>query len=82
MRAVQHIIEKYRKITGIEHLTAHTLRHTFGHELVARKVPLDIVSRLMGHTKEDGTPNLQMTTRYTLPDENDLQKAVEEISWR
>lgn len=80
-RAVQHIIAKYRKLTGIEHLTAHALRHTFGHELVVNKVPLDVVARLMGHIKNNGLPNIKMTLIYTQPGEDDLQRAVEELSW-
>lgn len=80
-RAVQHIIAKYRDLTGIDHLTAHALRHTFGHELVVNKVPLDVVARLMGHIKNNGLPNIEMTLIYTQPGEDDLQRAVEELSW-
>ena len=80
-RAVQHIMAKYRKLTGITHLTVHSTRHTFGHELVVRKVPLDVVARLLGHCKNDGTPNIQQTLIYTQPGEDDLQRAVEELSW-
>lgn len=80
-RAVQHIIAKYRRMTGITHLTAHSLRHTFCHELVVRKIPLDVVARLAGHCKADGTPNIQQTLVYTQPGEDDLQSAVEELSW-
>ncbi|QGG46379.1 tyrosine-type recombinase/integrase [Heliorestis convoluta] len=80
-RAIQHIVEKYRKKTEIDHLTCHSLRHTFGHELAQRKIPLDVIARLMGHTKSDGTPNLTMTSRYTQPGEEDLTKAVEELNW-
>lgn len=80
-RAIQHIIEKYRKLTDLDNLTAHALRHTFCHELVQRKVALDIVARLAGHIKNDGTPNIQQTLAYTTPDEHDLQNAVDELSW-
>ena len=81
-RSLQSVIEKYRKLTSIEHLNAHSLRHTFCHELVSRKIPLDVVARLAGHVKNDGTPNIQQTLTYTQPGEEDLQRAVEEISWR
>jgi integrase/recombinase XerC/integrase/recombinase XerD len=64
-RAVQYILEKYRKLTGISHLTAHSLRHSFCHELVTRKIPLDVVARLTGHMKNDGSPNLNQTLVYT-----------------
>lgn len=81
-RAAQLIIGKYRKLTEIEHLTAHSLRHTFCHELVQRKVPLDVVARLAGHCRQDGSPNILQTLVYTQPGQEDLQRAVEELSWR
>jgi len=80
-RAAQLVIEEYRKHTEIKHLTAHALRHTFCHELVTRKVPLDVVARLAGHVKNDGTPNIVQTLVYTQPGQEDLQRAVEELSW-
>jgi integrase/recombinase XerC/integrase/recombinase XerD len=80
-RGVQFILLKYQKITGIE-VPPHSLKHTFGHELAVRKVPLDVIARLMGHSKRDGSPILAMVIRYTQPGEEDLQKAVEELSWQ
>jgi integrase/recombinase XerC/integrase/recombinase XerD len=80
-RGVQFMFEKYERITGIT-VTPHVLRHTFGHELAVRKVPLDVIARLMGHMKRDGSPNLAMVTRYTIPGNGDLERAVEELSWR
>ena len=81
-RSLQFVIEKYRKFTDIEHLNAHSIRHSFCHEMVSRKIPLDVVARLAGHVKNDGTLNIQQTLTYTQPGEDDLQRAVEEISWR
>ena len=81
-RSLQFIIEKYRKLTGIEHFNAHSLRHSFCHELVSRKVPLDVVARLAGHMKNNGMPNIQQTLLYTQPGQDDMQRAVEELSWR
>ena len=75
-------VADYRKLTGIEHLNAHSLRHSFCHELISRKIPLDVVARLAGHVKNDGTPNIQQTLTYTQPGEDDLQRVVDEISWR
>ena len=80
-RSLQFVIEKYRKLIGIEHLNAHSLRHSFCHELVSRKIPLDVVARLAGHVKNDGTPNIQQTLTYTQPGEDDLQRTIDEISW-
>jgi integrase/recombinase XerC/integrase/recombinase XerD len=80
-RGIQHILAKYAKLTGLE-VTPHVLRHTFCHELAVRKVPLDVIARLAGHTKRDGSRNLAMVIRYTQPGEADLRRAVEELSWR
>jgi integrase/recombinase XerC/integrase/recombinase XerD len=49
--------------------------------LAVRKVPLDIIARLAGHSKKDGSPNLAMVIRYTMPNGDDLARAVEELSW-
>ncbi|MCY7558528.1 tyrosine-type recombinase/integrase [Paenibacillus macerans] len=82
VRAVQHIIEKYRKNTKIADLTCYSLRHTsFGHDLVVAGNDLQKVAMLMGHYKEDGTPNIEMTMIYTTPGVEDLEAAVESISW-
>ena len=41
-----------------KHVTTHTLRHTFGSQMVMAGVDLHTVSKLMGHA------SLQMTQRY------------------
>lgn len=79
-RAVQFIFQKYSRLTGLQ-VTPHILRHSFGHELAVRKVPLDVIARLMGHMKRDGSPNLAMVTMYTMPGNSDLERAVDELSW-
>ncbi|KFM93087.1 tyrosine-type recombinase/integrase [Paenibacillus macerans] len=81
VRGVQHMVEKYRDRTKIGHLSCHSLRHTFGHDLVMAKNDLQKVAMLMGHFKEDGTPNIAMTMIYTVPGVEDLEGAVESISW-
>ncbi|WP_268626935.1 tyrosine-type recombinase/integrase [Paenibacillus alvei] len=83
VRGVQHMVEKYRERTKIEHLSCHGLRHSFGHDLVTANppVPLDQVATLMGHFKDDGSPNIAMTMIYTTPGAEDLEAAVESISW-
>lgn len=57
------------------HLHPHRLRHTFGKNLVDSGIPLDRVAMLLGHA------NLTTTAVYTMPSQNDLQKAVDKISW-
>lgn len=52
----------------------HTLRHTFGKNLVDAGVSLDRVGHLMGHKSLD-------TTRiYTLPSKADLEMDVERLA--
>ncbi|KAA8757836.1 tyrosine-type recombinase/integrase, partial [Paenibacillus sp. UASWS1643] len=81
VRAVQHMISKYKLRTGIKNMTCHGLRHTFGHDLVVAGNDLQRVAMLMGHYKEDGSPNIAMTMIYTTPGVEDLESAVESISW-
>lgn len=81
VRGVQHMIERYRERTRIPHLSPHALRHTFGHDLIVAKNDLQQVATLMGHFKTDGTPNIEMTMIYTTPGVEDLEAAVDSISW-
>jgi integrase/recombinase XerC len=53
--------------------SAHTLRHTFGTNLLRSGVDIVTVAELMGHRRLD-------TTRlYTLPTERDLEDAVAKL---
>lgn len=79
IRTVQHLIKNYRKRTKIEHLTCHALRHTFGYNLVSTGNALEEVARLIGHFKEDGTPNIKMTIIYSASYAEDLTPTMESI---
>ncbi len=81
VRAIQFIIEGYADRLKMPHLSCHTLRHTFGHDLAVQHNPLDVIARLMGHVKKDGSPNIAMTVKYTSPGLADLERAVESIAW-
>ena len=72
-RSVQGIVEKYARRAGLEGVTAHTLRHTFGKGLVDAGVPLDRVAMLMGHS------SINTTRIYTTPSQADLAEAVERL---
>lgn len=74
-RAVEYLISRYAYEARLEHVTPHTLRHTFCKSLVDTGESLDRVAVLAGHS------NLNTTARYTQPTENDLQKAVERLAW-
>ena len=80
-RAVQFVVKKYGERAGLEGCTPHTLRHTFCHELAAKGVPLDVIAALAGHMKSDGTPNIKTTLIYTTPGDQDLRRAVDQLSW-
>jgi site-specific recombinase XerD len=55
-------------------MTPHTLRHTFGKNLVDAGTSLGRVASLLGHQSVD-------TTRiYTTPSEQDLQREVEKVA--
>jgi site-specific recombinase XerD len=54
--------------------TTHTLRHTFGKNMVDAGTSLDRVASLLGHESVD-------TTRiYATPSEQDLQREVEKVA--
>ncbi|GIM47022.1 recombinase XerC [Collibacillus ludicampi] len=63
------------KKAGVEGLTPHVLRHTYCHDLVSKGVGLETVAKLAGHAK------LETTLIYTQPGEDELQKAVERLSF-
>ena len=60
--------------TGVK-FSPHTLRHTFGKNLVDRGVSLDRVAKLMGHS------DINITMVYTMPGLEDLRKAVKSLEW-
>lgn len=59
----------------IDGLTPHMLRHTFGHELASRDVPLQVIASLMGHD------SINTTMIYTTPGTDELQAAVDKLSY-
>lgn len=74
-KGVQHLCADISRKANVPGLTPHVLRHTFGHDLVAKEVALQIVAKLMGHSK------LETTMIYTQPGEEELQDAVENLSY-
>jgi integrase/recombinase XerC len=54
-------------------VSPHILRHTFAKNLIDAGVSIEQVAELMGHAK------LETTRIYTLPGEQDLQRAVEKL---
>lgn len=71
---IYYLIQSYAYDAHLDKVTPHTLRHTFGKNLVDAGISIDRVAQLLGHESID-------TTRiYTTPSEQDLQRDVEKIA--
>lgn len=73
---IQHIFRNLRKITHMEELTPHVLRHTFCHDLLHAGIPIHRVSELAGHTTMD------VTKRYVTSSITEKEDAVNRLSSR
>jgi integrase/recombinase XerC len=67
---VQYLVAKYAYQARLQDVTPHTLRHTFGKNLVDAGVSLEQVAALLGHE------SLDTVLIYTKPSHGDLEKAV------
>lgn len=72
---VYQLCETLGEKAKIEDLTPHMLRHTFGHDLATKGVPIQIIAKLMGHKKLDNT------MIYIAPGKEELQAAVDKLSF-
>ncbi len=72
---VEQLVATYARQAGLEDVTPHTLRHTFGKGLLDAGVDLPTVAALLGHE------NLNTTAVYTHPSARDLERAVEKLEW-
>jgi site-specific recombinase XerD len=72
-RSVQRMLQRYAQDAGLADLTPHVLRHTFAKNLVNKGVGLEKVASLLGHS------SLNTTRIYVVPDERDLELAVETL---
>ena len=71
---MHRIIAKYARLANLESVSPHTLRHSFGKNLVNAGGTLEKVGMLMGHERLD-------TARiYIVPSANDLANAVERLA--
>ena len=71
--AVRRVVAKYARRVGLEDVTPHTLRHSFGRHALDAGVDLVTVATLLGH--ED----LKTTAIYTRPSQEDLVAAVDRL---
>ena len=67
-------MKKYARLAGLERVTPHTLRHTFGKRLVDEGVNLVTVAAMMGHAR------LETTALYTQPSARDMAAAVDRLA--
>src|SRR6266508_746841 len=69
-RAVELLVTKYGHLAGLEDVTPHTLRHSFGKHALDAGADLVSVSALLGHQR------LETTAIYTIPSQRELEKAL------
>lgn len=75
-RGVQFMIKRLiRGIPELEDVTIHHLRHTFCKNLINAGIGIEKVARLAGHE------SLESTRIYCEPSKQELQQAVEDISY-
>jgi site-specific recombinase XerD len=74
-RAIQLICHKIGDKAKIVELTPHVLRHTLAHSLISAGVSIDRVAMLLGHA------NINTTAIYTKPSLEDLQVAMDKLSY-
>jgi integrase/recombinase XerD len=72
-RAVEMLVTKYGRLAGLEDVTPHTLRHSFGKHALDAGADLVSVAALLGHQR------LETTAIYTTPSQRDLEKVVEKL---
>ena len=73
-KGIWDVVKKYAYKARLENVTTHTLRHTFGKNLVNVGTPLDQVAILLGHE------SIETVRIYVTPSEKDLEKAVRRAS--
>src|SRR4051812_12325683 len=72
-RAVELLITKHARLTGLEDVTPHTLRHSFGKHALDAGADLVSVAALLGHQR------LETTAIYTTPSQRALERVVEKL---
>jgi integrase/recombinase XerC len=70
-RNLELIVAKHARLTGIEHLTPHGLRHTCARRLVEAGMPLTFIADYLGHE------SLDTTRLYLASSDDDLQRTAD-----
>jgi len=66
VRGIQERLQIYGQRAGV-HLTPHQLRHTFSRRLAEQRMPVESISKLLGHAQ------IETTQRYTAGADPDLR---------
>ena len=78
VNGIQYRLQTYCQQAGLA-LTCHQLRHTFARRLANQKMPIESISKLLGHTQ------VETTQRYTAGADPDLQAefetAMRQLDW-
>jgi len=74
VRGIQAIVAHYGRVAGLDSCTPHDLRHTCFRDMAERKVPLEVIAKIAGHT------SIQTTLRYIQPGREDIQAAVNTVA--
>lgn len=72
VNGIQYRIKQLCKQAGVD-LSCHQLRHTFARRLANQKMPIESISKLMGHNQ------IETTQRYTVGADPELQAEFELI---
>jgi site-specific recombinase XerD len=72
-RSVELLITRYARLANLEHVTPHTLRHSFGKHTLDAGADLVTVAALLGHER------LETTAIYITPSQRDLERVVEKL---
>jgi integrase/recombinase XerC len=73
-RGIESILQKVAHHARLPEVSPHVLRHTFGHNLASKGVPIQVIADLMGHE------SLETTRRYVQPGADDLAAAVDQLA--
>ncbi len=72
---IQYRLKRYREKSGVQ-VSCHQLRHTFSRRLAQQRMPLESISKLLGHSQ------VETTKRYTAGANPDLREAFLEAMSR
>lgn len=74
-RDVQYLVNRYVKKAELErHFHPHACRHSFGFKLGRNGVPIQVIKKLLGHSK------IETTAIYVEPDMDQLENALTSIA--